>query len=231
VQHPPSQHRRKAPRRRSRSRSAHSRRAPRGLSWRRRIVFAATALLVGLLAWTALVRAFAPAGNTSADRFDAIIVLGAEIDRDGNPSPELQARVAEAVREYERGAAPRLIFTGGPQRGFIQAEVMARIAESQGIPASAVILETHAENTIQNVCYSVRLMKSHGWSSAEVVSAASHLPRAGLIFSRMPIAWRTHAAPPIEPQSGFTNGTAQVRETLHTLYYLVYSNWAERCSP
>ena len=30
------------------------------------------------------------------------------------PTPEQLARVTEAVREYERGVAPRLLFTGGP---------------------------------------------------------------------------------------------------------------------
>jgi uncharacterized SAM-binding protein YcdF (DUF218 family) len=201
------------------------------MSWRARILLASTALVAGLLAWAVLARVFAPIGNTQADHVDAIVVLGARLDGDGNPRPALQARITEAVREYERGVAPRLIVTGGPDGNFTQAAVMARIAESQGIPASAVFLEPGAENTIENACFSARLMKSHGWTSAEIVSSASHLPRAGLIFSRMPIAWRAHAAPPIEPQSGFTSGAAQTGEILHTLYYLVYSNWADRCSP
>ena len=56
-------------------------------------------------------------------------------------------------------------------------------------------------DTIQNACYAVRIMKAHGWRSAEVVSSASHLPRAGIIFSELPLEWRTHAAPPLEPES------------------------------
>ena len=74
---------------------------------------------------------------------------------------------------------------------------MARTAQAQGIPASAIFVEPEARDTIQNACYSARIMKAHGWRSAEVVSSASHLPRAGIIFSEMPLEWRTHAAPPL----------------------------------
>ena len=68
----------------------------------------------------------APTCNTSLTRYDAIIVLGNPADRDGNPKPELLARVTEGVHEYERGVAPRLILTGAAVRnGFIEARVMA----------------------------------------------------------------------------------------------------------
>jgi hypothetical protein len=72
------------------------------------------AVCLALAAWAVLARRFAPTNNTSLTRFDAIIVLGSSADKDGNPSPDGQARVTEAVREYERGVAPRLILTGEP---------------------------------------------------------------------------------------------------------------------
>jgi uncharacterized SAM-binding protein YcdF (DUF218 family) len=130
-------------------------------------------VVVGVLAWAAIARGFAPASNTSLTRFDAIIVLGSPADGDGNPTPEQLARVTEGVNEYKRGTAPRLILTGGAARNhFVEARVMARTAEAQGIPASAIFVEPQAMDTIQNACYSVRIMQVHGWHSAEVVSAA-----------------------------------------------------------
>ena len=173
------------------------------------ILFPSAAFL-GLFAWAALARELAPTSNTSLTRFDAIIVLGAPADTDGNPSPVQLARVTEAVHEYERGVAPRLIVTGGADGDRpVEAQVMARTAEAQGIPASAIFEEGKARDTIENGCYSVGIMKSHGWHSAEVVSSASHLPRAGLIFSELPVEWRTHAAPPLERESTLTLGQAQ----------------------
>jgi hypothetical protein len=48
-------------------------------------------------------------------------------DSDGNPTPTQLARVTEAVHEYERGVAPRLILTGGAVLNrFVEARVMAR---------------------------------------------------------------------------------------------------------
>jgi uncharacterized SAM-binding protein YcdF (DUF218 family) len=172
-----------------------------------------------------------PVSSSPAPRFDAIIVLGSGVNRDGNLTPLTLARVTEAVHEYERGVAPRLILTGGIIHGFDEASTMARIAQADGVPASNLVLEPNARNTIQNACFSVRIMQQRGWHSAEVVTSSAHLPRADLVFSATPIQWRGHAAPPLEPQSAFAARAAAADEVLHTLYYLVISRWAEPCSP
>jgi uncharacterized SAM-binding protein YcdF (DUF218 family) len=172
----------------------------------------------------------APTSNTSLTRYDAIIVLGAPADRDGNPEPELLARVTEGVREYERGVAPRLILTGGAAHNrFTEAQVMARTAHAQGIPELAIYMEPEAKDTIENACYAERIMKAHGWRSAEVISRASHLPRAGIIFNRLPLEWRTHAAPQLEPEpTGYAEAATFV-EDLKTVRYLIWTRWTERC--
>jgi uncharacterized SAM-binding protein YcdF (DUF218 family) len=108
---------------------------------------------------------------------------------------------------------------------------MARVAQSEGIPESAIFVEPHAEDTIQNACYAVRIMKAHGWRSAEVVSSYYHLPRAAIIFGSMPIQWRVHGAPPLAPQSGLAKAWLNAAETLKTVRYLVYADWADRCEP
>jgi uncharacterized SAM-binding protein YcdF (DUF218 family) len=195
------------------------------------VLIAVVAIAV-LIAWAALTRALAPHGNTAASRFDAIIVLGTPADSEGNPTPSQLARVTEAVHEYDRGIASHLILTGGPAHNqFVEAQVMARVAESQGIPASEIFLEPRALDTIHNACYSARIMQDHGWRSAEVISAEAHLPRAGLIFSRLPIEWRTHAFPPFEGESAVSADETTTLEILKTVRYLIYAQWAERCAP
>ena len=216
------------------ARRASHKRTPsrRRMGWRGRLTLAALVLVVGLLAWGVVARLLAPASNTALTRFDAIIVLGSPVDSDGNPTPAQLARVTEGVHEYERGVAPRLILTGGAARNqFVEAQVMARSAHAQGIPERAIFIEPEARDTIQNACYAVRIMKAHGWRSAEVVSSASHLPRAGIIFSGLPLAWRTHAAPPLEPQPAAYQWAAEAVEDLKTVRYLVWARWSERCEP
>jgi uncharacterized SAM-binding protein YcdF (DUF218 family) len=189
-------------------------------------------LILGLLGWGVLARLLAPTSNTSLTRFDAIIVLGYPADRDGNPTPEMLARVTEGVHEYERGVAPRLILSGAAAHNqFVEARVMAATAHAQGIPESAIFEEPQARDTIQNACYAARIMKAHGWRSAEVVSSASHLPRAGIIFNEYPLEWRTHAAPLLAPEPSAHPWAEASLETLKTVRFLVWSRWRERCQP
>ena len=137
-----------------------------------------------------------PLSNTSAAHFDTLIVLGYPAKKDGTPRPEMRERVLEGVREYRAGVAPEIIMTGGAaHNGYVEAHVMAELAKAQGVPATAIVEEGQAKDTIQNAYYSVKIMQEHGWHSAEVVSSDSHLPRASLIFAHFPIAWRMHAAP------------------------------------
>ena len=200
------------------------------VSWRTRLILVGLAGMIVILAWAMIARTLAPTGNTSLNRFDAIIVLGTPADSEGNPKPEQLARVTEGVREYERGVAPRMILTGGPAHNeFVEARVMARVAEAQGVPASAIVIEPQAQDTIQNACYAGRIVKERGWRSVEVVGGAAQLPRAGLIFSRLPLQWRTHAAPTLEPQSNVLNQGRELMEILKTVRYLLYGEWAERC--
>ena len=219
---------RKQPRGTSRRRTPARRKR---VGWRGRVALSAVAVVLTVLAWAAIARQLAPASNTSLTRFDAIIVLGTPADADGNPTPAQLARVTEAVREYQRGVAPRLILSGAAAHNqFVEASVMARVAHAQGIPESAIFVEPEATDTIQNACYSARIMKAHGWRSAEVVSAAFHLPRAGLIFSRLPLEWRTHAVPRT-PQSPAGAATDSAMETVKMARYLVWTRQMERCEP
>jgi uncharacterized SAM-binding protein YcdF (DUF218 family) len=192
------------------------------------------AIVIALPLWAILARHFAPLSNTSRAQFDAIIVLGTPADSDGNPTPELQDRITEGVREYERGIAPRLIVTGGPAHNrFVEADVMARVAEAQGVPASRVIEEPQASNTIENACFSARILKTHDWHSVEVVSSASHLPRAAYIFSHLPIQnfeWRMHPAQG-DLTPGYVSNVAPAAEILKTARYLVWARWTDTCTP
>src|ERR1700731_2391943 len=119
--------------------------------------------LVGLMiGGAALVYLSIPSTNTNLTHFDTIIVLGTPANLDGTPSPEQRERTLEGVREFKAGVAPHLILSGGPAHNqFVEAHVMAALALAQGVPPAAVIEEDQAQNTIQNIFYSQRIMASH----------------------------------------------------------------------
>lgn len=171
-------------------------RAPLLRRWLGRGLAAVALTPVLLLATVSLLYFTIPQKNTTRDHFDVIIVLGAPANPDGSPGPEQGERVLEGVREYRNGRASHLIMSGGAAHNrYVESEVMAHLAMTNGVPWSAICEDTKSKNTIQNAFYAVQIMRSHGWHSAEIVSSASHLPRASLIFSRFPIEWRMHASP------------------------------------
>jgi uncharacterized SAM-binding protein YcdF (DUF218 family) len=136
-----------------------------------------------------------PTGNTDLSHFDTLIVLGTPANPDGSASPEQRERTLEGVREYKAGVAPHLIMTGGAAHNqFVEARVMKELALAQGVPADAITEEGQAQNTIQNIYYSEKIMAAQHWTRAEVVSSPSHLPRAGLILAHYSFFWRTRPA-------------------------------------
>lgn len=170
-------------------------------------LFRQTLFILLLVVWVFLLVMYGnffiiPRHDTTKTRFDTIIVLGTPSRPDGTPSPEQRERVLEGVREYKAGVASHIIMTGGPAHNhFVEAHTMAQFAASQGVPASDILEEAQAKDTIQNIYYSAQIMHAHGWSSAEVVSSPYHLGRTSLILMafnhRQPqlnIDWSTHGS-------------------------------------
>jgi uncharacterized SAM-binding protein YcdF (DUF218 family) len=139
---------------------------------------------------------FAPHENASLDKVDTLIVLGCPTRLDGSPTPEQRERVMEGVREFKNGVSHHIIMTGtAAHNQFVEAHAMAMLAEANGVPASAVIEEAQAHDTIQNIYYSDKIMEAHGWRTTEVISSPYHLPRTALILHHYPqLQWETHAA-------------------------------------
>jgi uncharacterized SAM-binding protein YcdF (DUF218 family) len=162
----------------------------------RRLLVVLFALCAITIVSAAFVYRGIPTGNTDLSHFDTLIVLGTPANTDGSASPEQRERTLEGVREYEAGVAPHLIMTGGAAHNqFVEAHVMKELAVAQGVPAAAIPEEGQAQNTIQNIYYSEKIMAAQHWTSAEVVSSPSHLPRAALILAHYSFLWRTHPAP------------------------------------
>jgi uncharacterized SAM-binding protein YcdF (DUF218 family) len=136
-----------------------------------------------------------PTRNCDLNHFDTILVLGYPTLLNGQPSPEQRERVAEGVREFKAGRAEHMIFSGGTSENqFVEGQVMAKLAVDQGVPPSAIVVEGQAQNTIQNIYFSDRIMEQKGWTSVEVVSSPSHLPRAALILEHYHFQWKEHAS-------------------------------------
>jgi uncharacterized SAM-binding protein YcdF (DUF218 family) len=132
---------------------------------------------------------------------DAVIVIfGAAVRPDGQPSGVLRDRVAAAARFGRKFAAPLFIPTGGRGRhGPSEASVMRRQLLDAGYPDAAILLEDTGQDTLSSVRAVRRLLRDTG-VRAPVFAATSgyHLPRCLALLRLAGIAARP-CPPPVAP--------------------------------
>lgn len=124
-----------------------------------------------------------PAEHASPSPYEVIIVLGAAVWPNAEPSPALRRRIGHAVSLFHRGVGKRLLLTGGLGASPpTEAEVMERLALEAGVPEHCIVLEDQATSTLTSAIFCTRLCQDYGWSRVLVVTDAYHLPRALLAF-------------------------------------------------
>ena len=67
------------------------------------------------------------------------------------------------------------------ESGLTEASVLARLLRENGVPDSAIVEESQAHNTIQNLTYSQSIMHEKGWQTAILVTEPAHINQFGLI--------------------------------------------------
>lgn len=96
------------------------------------------------------------------------------------------ARTAEAVKLYNEGWAPHIIFSGAAldPSSPSNAQTMAKAAEAQGVPSSAIQLEESAANTQENSADVAVMVKNRGYHKLILVTSPYHQRRASILFER-----------------------------------------------
>jgi uncharacterized SAM-binding protein YcdF (DUF218 family) len=113
----------------------------------------------------------------------AILVFGTTEDN-GTPSPELQARLDQALVLWHKDRAPWIAVTGGKRPGdqFTEAGVSAAYLEGKGVPASKILVGA-GTNTWQNVATVLPKLTSHHIKTVLTVTDPFHEDRAMAISS------------------------------------------------
>jgi uncharacterized SAM-binding protein YcdF (DUF218 family) len=97
-------------------------------------------------------------------RADVIVVLG------GSTAHE---RALRAIELYQQQAAPRILISGAGD-----AEINRRIFLRNGIPASAIQVESKSRTTQQNAVFSLQILRAENVHSAIIVTTWYHSRRA-----------------------------------------------------
>jgi len=115
---------------------------------------------------------------------DAIVVLGAAVEKDGTLSCESLARTVRAVTLFRMGHAPILVFSGtsrddGPSEAHVRAELGARL----GVPPEAIRTEPTALTTREEAVRIGGILRAENVRRILLVTDSQHMRRARALFS------------------------------------------------
>ncbi len=158
-------------------------------------------LLLGSSGWVSksLVRSLEWQNIPTAElpQAEAIIVLGGGVKAALPPRPwvelgEAGDRIIYASRLYRQGKAPLLVLSGGrvdwKGGGSPESADMAEIAQTMGVPASAILQDPDSHNTYQNAVNVRQILDAKGVKGQVLlVTSAMHMTRSLLIFQRLGI--------------------------------------------
>jgi uncharacterized SAM-binding protein YcdF (DUF218 family) len=163
-----------------------------------RVIWYATVALVA--AWLIALGAVIAWGSRDRARpSDAIVVLGAA-QYWGRPSPVLRARLDHAVSLWRRRMAPRVVLTGGVGVGDTTSEaaVSRKYVIGQGIPDTAILLETTGRTTQESLRSVAALLRSRTEARVILVSDPFHMLRLDILarrFGLVPYTSPTRTSP------------------------------------
>ncbi|MGR9052328.1 MAG: YdcF family protein [Gammaproteobacteria bacterium] len=106
-----------------------------------------------------------------------VLVLGFPSLMNGSPHPLQRFRVESGVDVYRRLHCRGIVLSGGAAHNrFVEAETMATVARSLGVPKRDILLESQARNTWENIGCSKRLRQTG--ERLLIVSDSLHVHRA-----------------------------------------------------
>jgi len=129
-------------------------------------------------------------------RAEAIVVLGGATRSPDAPRPWVEVseagdRVLYGAKLYRDGKAPLVILSGGRIRwrggSGSEADDMAELMLSMGVPRSAIIEEPDSLNTYENARNVKGILDREGIDRVLLVTSAFHMPRSMAIFRKQGI--------------------------------------------
>ncbi len=110
---------------------------------------------------------------------EAFIIPGIKLQENGQISNPLKARLSNALPFLRQTQNAHVILTGGlAKAGISEAKAMQRFLVDHGIEKERLYLESYATNTIENMQFSLPLLKSLAVKDVSILSDPLHAIRA-----------------------------------------------------
>ncbi len=116
---------------------------------------------------------------TPGTDYEALIVLGAQVKPDGEPSLQLQWRLEKAAEAYQQKKVPVVVCGGqGKNEPAPEAEVMRDVLVSIGVDEDMILTDTTSVSTHSNISNAMALLADRSVTKVLIVTSDYHLPRA-----------------------------------------------------
>ncbi len=116
---------------------------------------------------------------TPGKDYEALIVLGAQVKPDGEPSLQLQWRLEKAAEAYQQKKVPVVVCGGqGKNEPAPEAEVMRDVLVSIGVDEDMILTDTTSVSTHSNISNAMALLADRSVTKVLIVTSDYHLPRA-----------------------------------------------------
>lgn len=132
----------------------------------------------------------------------AIVIFGAAVWPDGQPSPSLRRRVVYGAAAARADPDDLVFCSGGVGRfGPSEASLMRELLTGAGIDPAKIVLDEESLDTLQNVVAAARFIHRRGLGGAVVCTDRYHVARIRMLFTALGVA---SEAGPIAPGIGGT---------------------------
>lgn len=122
----------------------------------------------------------------------AFVVLGSALTAKGRPSAKFLARLQLARHALTACPTATVLVTGGaPKAGITEAAAGRAWLIEAGIDPARILIEDKSSSTVSNARNSVPILRKAGITSYTLVSHASHLRRAAVLFLTARVAIET----------------------------------------
>ena len=146
--------------------------------------------------------------------YDAAIVPGCAVRKDGTASGALARRTNHAIQLWRDGHVHSIVLTGGVGKNPpSEALVAASIATKAGVPASALFLEDTSKTTAENAEFSAKLKPDMAAWSIVVTSDGYHCWRCRRLFSKHYASVQTAGSTP--------GGRLRIRGALREVFSII----------
>ena len=119
-------------------------------------------------------------------KFDCIVVLANEMDKEGILNNESVSRVQLACKSYNDDLSGKMITCGWNYRKDCElfiADVMKSYAVNEGIPEENIITEINSRDTVGDAFFSKhKIIASNVWKNLLIVTSDYHVERTARIF-------------------------------------------------